>query len=112
MASRIERVESAIKKDIIDIITYKVNNPKLGFLTITDVIVSSDFSHAKVLVSFYFDKDKKPGMDILNKARGYIRSELSHKLDIRRCPDITFELDNGYENEAKIEAALERGRKK
>ena len=112
MASRVERIESVIKKDIIDIITFNVKNPKLGFLTITDVIVSKDFSHAKVLVSFYFDKDKASGMEILNKAKGFIRSELAHKLDTRRCPDISFELDNGYENEARIEAALERGRKK
>ncbi len=112
MASRQERLETVIKKDIIDIITFKLQNPKLGFLTITDVIVSKDFSHAKVLVSFYFEKDKKTGIDILNKAKGFIRSELAHKLDTRRCPDITFELDEGYEEVARIEAALERGKHK
>lgn len=112
MPERQGRIETIIRKNIADIIQFKVKNPKLGFLTVSDVKVSKDFSVAKVLVSFFFDKDKKPGMEILEKSKGFIRSELSHTLDTRRCPEIVFILDDGFEKEARIEAALERGKKK
>ena len=110
MPDRQLRIETIIKKNITEIISLKLNDPHLGFLTITEVKVSKDFSHAKVYVSFILDKDKEPGMQTLNKAKGFIRSELAKTIDIRRCPDITFVLDDGYEKEARIDEALKRGK--
>lgn len=108
MPDRQLRIETIIKKNITEIISLKLNDPHLGFLTITEVKVSKDFSHAKVYVSFFLDKDKGIGMKTLNRAKGFIRSELSKTLDIRRCPDITFVLDDGFKEVEKIEAALKR----
>jgi len=112
MPSRQGRIEGIIKKNISETITFKVKDPHLGFVTVSDVEVSKDFSVAKVYVSFILDDDKIPGMQTLEKAKGFIRSELAHSLDTRRCPEIRFILDDGYEKEARLEAALERGRKK
>ena len=111
MPDRQKRIETIIKKNITEIISFKLKDPHLGFLTITEVKVSKDFSHAKVYVSFFLDKDKEIGMDTLNKARGFIRTELSKTIDIRRCPDITFVLDDGYEKEQRIEQALAKAKK-
>lgn len=111
MPDRQLRIETIIKKNITEIISLKLNDPHLGFLTITEVKVSKDFSHAKVYVSFILDGDKEPGMQTLNKAKGFIRSELAKTIDIRRCPDISFVLDDGYEKEARISEALSRGKK-
>ena len=111
MPDRQLRIETIIKKNITEIISLKLNDPHLGFLTITEVKVSKDFSHAKVYVSFFLDKDKAVGMKTLDKAKGFIRSELSKTLDIRRCPDITFVLDDGFDKVAKIDEALARGKK-
>ena len=110
MPDRQLRIETIIKKNITEIISLKLNDPHLGFLTITEVKVSKDFSHAKVYVSFILDKDQEPGMQTLHKAKGFIRSELAKTIDIRRCPDITFVLDDGYEKEARIDEALKRGK--
>ena len=109
MASRQERIETIIKKNLTEAIMM-LKDPHLGFLTITDVKVSKDFSYATVLVSFYFEKDRKVGLEVLEKAKGYLRSDLASKLDTRRCPEIRFILDDGYEKEMAIERAIERGK--
>lgn len=111
MPDRQSRIETIIKKNITEIIAYKIKDKHLGFVTITDVKVSKDFSYANVLVSFLIDQDRLPGLQTLNKAKGFIRSELAKTLDTRRCPEIRFTLDDGYEKEAKIEEALARIKK-
>ncbi len=111
MPDRQNRIETIIKKNITEIIAYKLKDPHLGFLTITDVKVSKDFSYATVLVSFFLEKDKVKGMQTLNKAKGFIRTELSKTLDTRRCPEIRFVYDDGYEKEARIQEALDRAKK-
>ena len=111
MPDRQSRIETIIKKNLSEIITYKLADPKLGFLTITDVKVSKDFSYATVLVSFILDKDKERGMETLNKAKGFIRTELSKTLDTRRCPEIRFVLDDGFEKEQRIIDALNKAKK-
>lgn len=111
MPDRQNRIETIIKKNITEIISYKMKDPHLGFFTITDVKVSKDFSYATVLVSFILEKDEKKGMDTLNKAKGYIRTELSKTLDTRRCPEIRLVLDDGFKKEAQIEEALARAKK-
>ena len=112
MPDRQSRIETIIKKNITEIITYKLKDPHLGFCTITDVKVSKDFSYATALVSFILEKDEKPGMKTLEKAKGFIRTELSKTLDTRRCPEIRFVLDDGFKKEAQITEALARANKK
>lgn len=111
MPDRQARIETIIKKNITEIIQYKLKDPHLGFHTITDVKVSKDFSYATVLVSFFLEKDRLKGMQTLNKAKGFIRSELAKTLDTRRCPEIRFMLDDGFDQEAKISEALARAKK-
>jgi len=111
MPDRESRIETIIKKNITEIIQFKLKDPHLGFCTITDVKVSKDHSYATVLVSFIMDKDKIRGIQLLRNAKGYIRTELAKTLDLRRCPEIRFVLDDGYEQEAKIDEALKRAKK-
>ena len=62
MASRKDRVPALILKNISEIIQFEVKSKSIGFVTVTDVVVSNDFSHAKVYVTFLlntiaFDKE-------------------------------------------------------
>ncbi len=111
MPNRQERIPTIIKKNLTEIIAFKIKNPHLGFVTVSDVKVSSDFSYAKIYVSFLIDKDIKPGLQALNKAKGFIRSELSKTLDIRRTPEISFVLDDGFAKEEAISKALRESEK-
>ena len=108
MANRGERIASVIRKNIAEIIQFKVKDPKLGFISIPEVKVSSDFSYAKVYVSFFKEEDIEPSLEVLNKAKGFIRSELAHKLDTRRVPEISFVLDDSYKREQRIDELLNK----
>ena len=70
--------------------------------------VSKDFSYATVYVSFIKDEDIAPSLEVLNKAKGFIRSELASKLDTRRVPEIRFVLDEGYKKEERIAELLKK----
>lgn len=109
MASRTERIQSIIAKNISEIITFELKNPHIGFVTISEVKVSKDFSIAKVYVSFLTSKHPEKNLEELNKSKGYIRSSLAKKIDIRKTPDIVFVLDETYEKAAQLEEAIKRG---
>lgn len=106
MANKQERIATLIRKNIAEIIQFDLKNPHLGFVTIPEVKVSNDFSYAKVYVSFIKEEDIKSGMEVLEHSKGFIRSELASKMDIRRIPEISFVLDEGYKKEARIEELL------
>ena len=96
MANKEERIAGIIRKGITEIIMLELKNPHLGFVTIPEVKVSKDFSHAKVYVSFIKEEEIKEGMDVLEKSKGFIRSALAKRLDTRRVPEINFVLDEGF----------------
>lgn len=110
MANKQERIASIIRKNISEIIQFQLNDPNLGFVSIPEVKVSKDFSYATVYVSFINEKDIKPSLEVLNKAKGFIRSELAKKLDIRRVPEIRFVVDEGYKREERISELLNKNK--
>ena len=108
MANKQERIASIIRKNIAEIIQFQVKDPHLGFVSIPEVRVSKDFSYATVYVSFLKEEDIEPSLEVLNKGKGFIRTELAHKLDTRRVPEIRFVLDEGYKKEERITELLKK----
>ena len=108
MANKSERIATIIRKNIAEIIQFQVKDPHLGFVSIPEVRVSKDFSYATVYVSFFKDEDIEPSLQVLNKAKGFIRSELASKMDTRRVPEIRFVLDEGYKKEERIAELLKK----
>ncbi len=104
-----KRLEGIIRKNISDIIQFSLKDPNVGFVTITDVSVTNDHSYAKVYCSF-LGKDERAaaGLKALNRARGYIRTELSKRLDIRRTPELSFVLDKTMEQGKHIDEIIAR----
>ena len=89
-----KRLEGIIRKNISEIVQFGVKDPSVGFVTITDVQVSNDHSYAKVFCEFLGQEARaQAGLKALNRAKGYIRTELSQRLDIRRCPELIFVID-------------------
>ena len=102
-----KRLEGIIRKNISDIIQFGLKDPNVGFVTITDVHVSNDHSYAKVFVTFLGkDARAQAGLKALNRAKGFIRSELSQRLDIRRTPDLIFVLDETEEKARHIDEII------
>ena len=110
MANKEERIAGIIRKSITEIIMLELKNPHLGLINIPEVKVSKDFSYAKVYVSFMYDNEIDEGMKVLEKSKGFIRSELAKRLDTRRCPELVFALDESFKREARITELLNKGK--
>ena len=108
MADRNARIQSIIAKNVTEIIQFELKNPSIGFCTVNEVWVSSDFSYARVYVSFLGAKYPKQNLEELNKTRGYVRSSLAKKLDIRKTPEISFYLDETYEKMDHLDEVLKQ----
>jgi len=110
MANNIKqkRLEGIIRKDISEIIMYEVNDPMVAMATITDVKVSNDHSYATVYVSFMGNANRTGGIKALERAKGFIRSELAKRLDIRRTPELLFKIDEAEERGRRIDEIIEQ----
>lgn len=105
----IEKMKSLIAKTVKDIVSQEIHNENLGFLTITNVEVSSDHSYCKIYVSFL--NNAKNSIETLNRAKGFVRSSLAKKVHFRRVPEISFVLDDSFEKQKRFEALLDKDRK-
>ncbi len=107
MSLRKERMDNILVKEISRILQFELKNPKLGFVTVTDVQCSNDLSIAKVYVTFLGKQEKNDaGLRILNQSKGFIRSNLAKKLKIRKTPDLVFVQDTSLQQGNRIENIL------
>ena len=104
---RANRVAEQIKKELGDILTVKLKDPRVGFVTVTDVEVTGDLQEAKVYISVLGDEEKKEETLLgLAKAKGFIRSEIGKRIRLRKTPEISFEYDEALEYGNRIETIL------
>ncbi|HKZ57337.1 MAG TPA: 30S ribosome-binding factor RbfA [Thermodesulfovibrionales bacterium] len=103
---RSQRVSDLLRKEIADIIMYKLKDPRIGFITVTGVDVTDDIKIARIYVSILKDEERKTTIEILNSAKSFIRSELSKRLRMKFIPSIEFRLDTSIEYGNKIERLL------
>ncbi len=109
MASTVknERMDMILQREISNILQFDLKDPKLGFVTVTDVQCTRDLSIAKVYVTFLGKQERNDaGMKILQKSKGYIRSTLAKRIKIRKMPDLIFVQDTSLAQGNKIESIL------
>jgi len=90
-----------MKREIADILMRKIKDPRIGFVTVTDVEVSHDLRNAKVFVSIY-GGDKEDTLKGLKSAAPFIRSELGSRMQLRCVPELLFRFDSTVEQGAHI----------
>jgi ribosome-binding factor A len=104
---RANRVGEQMKKELSDIIGRKIKDPRIGFVTVTDVQLTGDLQQAKVYISVLGDeKQKKDTLKALAKAKGFIRSEIGQRIRLRKTPDLLFEFDESIDYGNRIETLL------
>lgn len=107
MSLRAHRVAEQMKKELGEIISRKTKDPRIGFVTVTDVQVTGDLQQAKVFISVLGnDEDKENTLKGLAKATGFIRSEIGQRIRLRKTPEISFEFDESIQYGNKIEKLL------
>lgn len=93
-AARARKVADRIHETVARLLQGRVKDPRLGFVTITDVRVTGDLQQATVFYTVYgTDQERKDSGAALRSATGLIRSEVGKALGIRLTPSITFQLD-------------------
>lgn len=107
MAYKLDRVAALIQRNISEILQFEVKED-IGMVTITRVRVVNDYSYAYVYVSFLNENDKEKGLAGLEKAKGFIRSKLASRMDLRKLPALIFKHDDSFEQGQKIEEELIR----
>lgn len=94
MAHRVNRVGEQMKKELGDIISRKIKDPRIGFVTVTDVQVTGDLQQAKVYISVLGDEEQRENtLKGLAKAKGFIRTEIGQRIRLRKTPELIFEFD-------------------
>ena len=107
MSLKQERLDMILQSEISSILQFDLKNPKLGFVTVTDVQCSKDLSVAKVYVSFLGKQERNDaGLRVLEHSKGYIRYELAKRIKIRKMPALVFVQDTSLETGNRIEKIL------
>lgn len=98
------RIADQIHKDLSEIMTLKLKDPRIRMITITEVQVNLNYTHAKIFFTV-FTKNKKAIQDVLfslNKASCFLRMKLSKRLSIYTLPNLHFLYDNSVVYNTKI----------
>jgi ribosome-binding factor A len=104
---RPEQVAETLRQVITDGLAREVRDPRVGFVTVTGVLVTPDLSHARVMVSVRGDDaEKSRALEGLQSAAGFLRSRAARALTTRIVPELHFELDKGLEHAARINELL------
>ncbi|NMO96203.1 30S ribosome-binding factor RbfA [Paenibacillus lemnae] len=104
---RTGRVGEQIKKELSQLIQTEMKDPRIGFITVTGVDVTSDLSQAKVYLSVLGDDEQKAAtLKGLEKANGFLRSELGKRVRLRHVPELLFKFDESIEYGSRIEKLL------
>lgn len=102
---RVSRVSALIKREISQLLLQEIKDDRVGagMVSVTDVDVSGDLQHAKIFVSIYgTDQARAETMAGLKAATGFVRSELGHRIGLRRTPEVVFLEDRSLERGDRV----------
>lgn len=105
---RQRRVADHIRRELAEIIRMELKDPRVGMLTLTDVEMSSDLSHAKVFFTMLADGEvrEETGRG-LKRAAGFLRTMLGRRLDIRVTPELHFAYDSSVEEGVRLSRLID-----
>ncbi|MBS6102106.1 MAG: 30S ribosome-binding factor RbfA [Actinomyces sp.] len=110
--NRQRKVEDRIQQTVARLLERRIKDPRLGFVTVTDVRVTGDLQHATIFYTVLGSADEAAkSAKALESAKGLIRSEVGKALGIRLTPTIDFQADSLPQAAADIEEALLKARK-
>ena len=103
---RSQRLSELLKEEVADIVLNKIKDPRLGLITLTAVELTDDLRHAKVFFTVLKEEDKALTLQILNEAKGFVRSEIAKRLRIKIIPTFEFVYDESIDRGFKIDKLL------
>jgi ribosome-binding factor A len=102
------RVDEAVRAVLSEAIATQLQDPRVGFVTVTGVKTSTDLRHARVYVSVLGDEDTRmASLDGLRSAHGFLQARVASELMLKHTPALTFEYDGSIDRGMRISQLLE-----
>lgn len=103
MTQRTDRIDELFRQEIGEIFRRDVDDPRIGFATITDVETTPDLRHARMSVSVIGQPDeRKATLAAMGRAMPFVRHELGKRLRLKRIPQFHLELDDTLERGTRV----------
>ncbi|HEY2631876.1 MAG TPA: 30S ribosome-binding factor RbfA [Solirubrobacteraceae bacterium] len=107
-ADRMRRVNEAIRQVIGDAVSCDLKDPRVGFVTVTDVRTSADLSHARVYVSVLGGSStREETLEGLSHAHGYLQRRIAGELHLKRTPTLEFSYDDTTDRAMRLDALID-----
>lgn len=106
---RAERIRALVKEELASFISKGLRDPRIGFVTITDVQMSDDLKYAKVFYSVLGTVEKKEETQkALEQARGLLQRHIADNLKLRFTPRLSFVIDHSLDEGMKIDGIIRK----
>ena len=106
--ARQDRVQEQIMRDLADLTRTGLKDPRAGFITITEVELTRDYSHATVWYTVMDEKTREVTAEALDNAKGHLRSELAKRIKVFKTPELQFEYDESIERGMNISSLIDQ----
>ena len=107
-SQRAERVADQIQREFADLLVNDVKDPRVGRVTVTQVEVSPDLSHATVHFTHLAGREHSAdAVAALSRTAGFLRSELSHRLNLYSVPQLHFAYDDSIESGMRLSQLID-----
>ena len=104
---RVEKVQEAIQHEISNMLLRDIKDPRIKLVTVTGVNLTDDMSQAKIYVSLFGSvEEQEQAWLALNKAKGFLRTEIAKRIRLRFAPELLLEKDTSWEYGARIDNLL------
>ena len=105
--NRQERASQQIQREIAELIRLELKDPRVGFVTITDVEVTRDYSHAKIFYTLMQGENAET-QDALTRSSGFLRSQLGKRINLYSVPQLHFVYDQSVEHGMALSALIDK----
>ena len=107
---RMRRVDEAVRAVLSDAIAKDLQDPRVGFVTVTAVKTSPDLRHARVYVSVLGDeRTRAQTLDGLSSAHGFLQGRVASELSLKHTPTLTFAYDESIDRGMRISRLIDEG---
>jgi ribosome-binding factor A len=103
---RAQRVADQIQIELSNLIRRRLKDPRTGFITLTAVEVSRDLRQARIFISALDDEELAASMETLERAKGFLRSELGQRIRVRHLPELHFQADDSAMRGRRVQELL------
>jgi ribosome-binding factor A len=108
-SERMRRVDEAVRQVLADALAHELKDPRIGFVTVTDVNTSPDLRHARVFVSVLGEAEQRDAtLDGLRSAHGHLQRRIARELKLKHTPTLEFSYDDTTDRAMRVGELIER----